>query len=188
MKGANSMYVFITKVSFILLVCTIYSCNPLKNLSKDQWLLRKNEIIEGTEKRTEEALYNLLIQQPNTYIFGSPLKLNVSNLSKKPGKDTWLNRIGEQAVLIDQKSTNRSIERLQAYYKSLGYFNASVNAIQQNHPRKQKATVRYTIDKGRAFVIDSVKTIFYSKDLDSLYKSIKGRSFINKGEIFSYEN
>src|SRR6056300_246162 len=181
MKGANSKYVFITKVSFILLACTIYSCNPLKNLSKDQWLLRKNVIFEGTEKRTDEALYNLLIQQPNTYIFGSPLKLNVSNLSKKPDSDTWLNRIGEQAVLIDSKSTNRSIERLQAYYKSLGYFNAAVNVKQQNHPRKQKATVHYTIDKGRAFVIDSVKSIFYSKDLDSLYKNSKNHSFIQKG-------
>lgn len=188
MKGANSKYVFITKVSFILLACTIYSCNPLKNLSKDQWLLRKNVIFEGTEKRTDEALYNLLIQQPNTYIFGSPLKLNVSNLSKKPDSDTWLNRIGEQAVLIDPKSTNRSIERLQAYYKSLGYFNAAVNVKQKNHPRKQKATVHYTIDKGRAFVIDSVKSIFYSKDLDSLYKNSKNHSFIQKGNPFSYED
>ncbi len=188
MKGANSKYVFITKVSFILLACTIYSCNPLKNLSKDQWLLRKNVIFEGTEKRTDEALYNLLIQQPNTYIFGSPLKLNVSNLSKKPDSDTWLNRIGEQAVLIDPKSTNRSIERLQAYYKSIGYFNAAVNVKQKNHPRKQKATVHYTIDKGRAFVIDSVKSIFYSKDLDSLYKKSKNHSFIQKGNPFSYED
>ena len=83
MKGATPLTVLTTKVSFILLVCTIYSCSPLKNLSEDQWLLRKNEIIEGTEKRTDEAVYNLLIQQPNTYIFGSPLKLNISNLSKK---------------------------------------------------------------------------------------------------------
>jgi len=188
MKGATPFTVLTTKVSFILLVCTIYSCSPLKNLSEDQWLLRKNEIIEGTEKRTDEAVYNLLIQQPNTYIFGSPLKLNISNLSKKkPGSDTWLNRIGEQAVLIDQKSTNRSIERLQAYYKSLGYFNASVKAQIIGHHRKQKATVRYQIDKGRAFIIDSIKTIFYSPDLDSLYKNNKGTSFIQKGKPFNYE-
>ena len=98
-----------------------------------------------------------------------------------------MNRIGEQAVLIDQKSTNRSIERLQAYYKSLGYFNASVKAQIIGHHRKQKATVRYQIDKGRAFIIDSIKTIFYSPDLDSLYKNNKGTSFIQKGKPFNYE-
>ena len=34
----------------------------------------------------------------------------------------------------------------------------------------------------------SIKTIFYSPDLDSLYKNSKGTSFIQKGKPFNYEN
>lgn len=188
MKGGKPLNGFITKVSFILLVSAIYSCNPLKNIAEDQWLLRDNEIVEGNKTLKEEGIYNLLIQQPNTYIFGSPLKLKVSNLSKNREADNWLNRVGEKAVIIDQKSTDRSVERLKAYYKSLGYFNAVVNATQQNHPRKQKAVMRYEVEKGRVYLIDSLKTIFFSKDLDSLYRNSSTPSFIQTGTPFTYEN
>jgi len=98
MKWAHSLNNLFTKVSFILLVSTIYGCNPLKNIPENEVLLRKNEIILSGKVVKEAGINNLILQQPNTYIFGTPLKLNISNLSRDSEKDNWLNRIGETPV------------------------------------------------------------------------------------------
>ncbi len=138
MKWAHSLNNLFTKVSFILLVSTIYGCNPLKNIPENEVLLRKNEIILSGKVVKEAGINNLILQQPNTYIFGTPLKLNISNLSRDSEKDNWLNRIGETPVLIDQKSTAKSSLRLKSYYETLGYFNTEVNTAIIKHQKNQK--------------------------------------------------
>ncbi len=188
MKWAHSLNNLFTKVSFILLVSTIYGCNPLKNIPENEVLLRKNEIILSGKVVKEADINNLILQQPNTYIFGTPLKLNISNLSRDSEKDNWLNRIGETPVLIDQKSTAKSSLRLKSYYETLGYFNTEVTTAIIKHQKKSKATVQYKVNTGPIYIIDSISKVFISKDLDSLFRSHIKETLIKIGMPFQYED
>lgn len=166
----------------------IYSCNPLKNLEEEAVLLRNNEIFVGGEKIKEERITNLILQQPNTYVFGTPLKLNLNNLAKNPQGDSWLNRMGEPPVILDSIRIEKSALRLKSYYETLGFFNTQVSTTVEKHPKKQKANVRYQVRPGRVYIIDSITAVFYSKDLDSLYKANIKKVILKKGNAFNYED
>ena len=184
-KSFNNLY---TKVSFILLVGTIYGCNPLKNIPEDQWLLRHNEILVSNKLIKTDGINNLILQQPNTYIFGSPLKLKLYNLANKDRKKSWLYRVGESPVIIDQKLTEKSSQRIKSYYETLGHFNAVVTHELIKHPKKAKATMQYVVNPGPLYVIDSIATRFFSTAIDSLYTSQLSKSYLKKGAPFNYED
>ena len=188
MKRDNPHYKFFVKVSFILLGITISSCNALKNIPEGEVLLRKNEIVVEGDILKKESVNNLILQQPNTYVFGTPLKLHLYNLNKNTNKENWKQRLGEAAVIVDPTLSKRSAKRLAAYYETLGHFNAQVSTRLIKHPKKPKATVLYEVQAGPVYTIDSLGTQFFSRDLDSLYQASKNESFIKTGTAFTYDN
>ncbi len=188
MTADASSHKFFVKVSFILLGITISSCNALKNIPEGEVLLRKNEIVVEGDILKKESVNNLILQQPNTYVFGTPLKLHLYNLNKNTNKENWKQRLGEAAVIVDPTLSKRSAKRLAAYYETLGHFNAQVSTSLIKHPKKPKATVLYEVQAGPVYTIDSLGTQFFSRDLDSLYQASKNESFIKTGTAFTYDN
>ncbi|MCW1952901.1 MAG: BamA/TamA family outer membrane protein [Flavobacteriia bacterium] len=188
MTADASSHKFFVKVSFILLGITISGCNALKNIPEGEVLLRKNEIIVEGNILKKESVNNLILQQPNTYVFGTPLKLHLYNLNKNTNKENWKQRLGEAAVIVDPTLSKRSAKRLAAYYETLGHFNAQVSTSLIKHPKKPKATVLYEVQAGPVYTIDSLGTQFFSRDLDSLYQASKNESFIKTGTAFTYDN
>ena len=188
MKRDIPPYKFFVKVSFILLGITISSCNALKNIPEGKVLLRKNEIVVQGEILKKEGVNNLILQQPNTYVFGTPLKLLLYNSNKNSKKENWKKRLGEAAVIVDQGLSQRSAKRLASYFETLGHFNAQVSTELRKHPSKSKGTMVYKVTPGPIYTIDSLATEFFSKDLDSLYQLHKTNSFLKIGTAFTYEN
>ncbi|MEZ4811651.1 MAG: BamA/TamA family outer membrane protein [Allomuricauda sp.] len=146
----------------------------LYNLAKENpdssfqnWLQRK-------EKR-EKRLNNLLS------------KKQVDRLRESfvvSGASDFLKRIGEPPVVIDTILTQKTVDRLEAYYNSKGYFNNSgtYNIVQGK--RKKRAEMEYKISLQKPFIIDTVEKNITSTQLDSIYDITAHQSFVKAGNQF----
>ncbi|WP_240938693.1 BamA/TamA family outer membrane protein [Arenibacter sp. 6A1] len=133
------------------------------------WLHKK-------EKREQRLINFLSEKQVN--------RLGESFLVK--GASVWLKNIGEAPVVIDTAKTNKSLRRLNAYYKSKGYFNNNTTFVIDSN--KQRGRITYKLDLGAPFLIDSISDKIASKALDSIYHSEKRKSFIKKGQKIDLDN
>lgn len=150
----------------------------LYNLAKENpdssfqdWLHRK-------EKR-EKRLNNLLSQKQVN-------RLQESFIVK--GASEFLKRIGEPPVVIDTSLTRKSVERLEAYYNSKGYFNNNGSYEIVEGKRKKRAEIEYKITLDKPYIIDTIQKNITSPELDSIYDLSSRRSHVKPGEQFDLEN
>ena len=146
----------------------------LYNLAKQKpdssfqnWLYRK-------EKRKERLVKLLSEKQVG--------RLGESFMVK--GMSEWLKNIGEPPAIIDTSVTRRTLERLQAYYHSKGYFNNNTTFVIDTLKRAKRAEIDYKITLGKPYMIDSIVDKISSKVIDSIYHINKGESLVKKGKQF----
>jgi outer membrane protein assembly factor BamA len=146
----------------------------LYNLAKENpdslylaWLYRK-------EKR-EERLIKLLSRK-------QVARLGESFFVK--GYSEWLKNIGEAPEVIDSAKTSKTMQRLNAYYGSKGYFNNEPSYEIVPSKRKQRAAIEYHVALGKPYKIDTLTSIIASSSIDSIYKANKDASLIIKGKKF----
>ncbi len=107
---------FLTKILFITLT-TIFliSCNAVKRVPDDEYLLIKNEIFVDSVKTNDIKLENQLYQDPNTKIAGIPLRLHIYNLASV-NRDSlyrdWLNRKPNRKKRMVNFFSRKQIDRL----------------------------------------------------------------------------
>ncbi len=150
----------------------------LYNLAKENpdssfqnWLHRK----EKREKRLNRLLSKKQV-----------VRLQESFLVR--GASEFLKRIGEPPVVIDTSLSQKSVDRLKAYYNSKGYFNNSGTYVIEKSKRKKRAEINYKIDLGKPYVIDTIYKNIFSPELDSIYNSAIDFSLIKDGEQFDLAN
>jgi outer membrane protein assembly factor BamA len=100
------------------------------------------------------------------------------------GIHNFLKKTGEAPIILDQKSTDRSLSRLQSYYFDKGYFNLK-GEYKIDSISNKKAFVKYNITKGKPFTLDSVKINIKTPVLDSLYKTNKELAFLKSGKQYN---
>ncbi len=113
-------------------------------------------------------------------------KKQVDRLGKSfyySGIHTFLKKTGEAPVLLDDKSTNRSLLRLKSYYFDKGYFNIK-GEFKIDSVAKKKAKVNYTVSTGKPFILDTIAVKINTPLLDSLYKINKGLTFLKSGKQY----
>ena len=135
--------------------------------SFQNWLHRK-------EKR-EQRLINMLSKKQIK-------RLRESFLVK--GLSTWLKKIGEASAVLDTSKTRKTLERLNGYYGSKGYFNNDTTYEIDSTVRKQRAEVTYKINLGEPYMVDSVSHKISSKPIDSIYQLHTEASFVKAGKQF----
>lgn len=144
-------------------------------------------------KQKTDSLYKLKYTN-------NPKKYNrrVKILSKKQvsrlGHSFWyegihnfLKETGEAPVILDSNSTKKSLKRLKAYYFNKGFFDAKTSYTVDTTQLK-KATLKYKIEKGTGYIIDTISTKILTPKLDSLYNTKKSASFIVSGKQFTKVN
>ncbi|MEM8847659.1 MAG: BamA/TamA family outer membrane protein [Bacteroidota bacterium] len=146
----------------------------LYNLAKENpdssfqsWLYRK----EKREKRLNRLLSKKQV-----------VRLQESFVVK--GASEFFKRIGEAPVVIDTSLSQKSVDRIKAYYNSKGYFNNTGAYSIERSKRKKRAQVAYNINLGKPYLLDTVYLNIVSPDLDSIYKSTLDLSLIKKGDQF----
>lgn len=145
-------------------------------------------------------LYNLAKQNTDSLykdkFLKNPAKYNrkAKWLSKKQvnrlGQSFWnkgihefLKKTGESPVLLDTNSTKKSIKRLNSYYFNNGFFDVKTDFTTDTSKTK-KVVLKYKINKGSGYKLDSLKTDIATLALDSLYKLRKDNSFIKSGNQY----
>ena len=99
----------LTKISLFLgLIILIVSCNAVKLVPDNKYLLTKNTIIVDSVSSKDFKTRNLIYQQPNKKVLGVPLSLYVYNLAKPQPDSTFQNWLKDKPNR-EQKMNNISI-------------------------------------------------------------------------------
>jgi hypothetical protein len=144
---------------FILAILFLSSCNPTKYVPKDETLLDESHIIINKSGIKKEELSPYIKQKPNKRIFGARFHLglyNISNINKTRWPHKWLRDIGEEPVIFDPYSTDKSKDQVQSYIASKGYFDSHV--METIETSNQKTKVFYNIDLKSPYTI---RKLFY---------------------------
>ncbi|WP_348771774.1 BamA/TamA family outer membrane protein [Maribacter sp. MMG018] len=98
----------------MLLAIITYSCNSLKKVEDNEYLVVKNTILVDSVKIKNEDVRSLIYQKSNTRLLGYPLRLNLYNLAKENPDSlyqAWLhkkpNRIKRLTNLLSEKQVDR---------------------------------------------------------------------------------
>ena len=105
----------------------------------------------------------------------------------KKSWNNWLRNTGEPPTIYDASKTQKSIDRLKAYYINNGWFNAkSTYDFKEVDFRKGK--VDYHVNTGKAFLIDSISKKIASPQIDSVNTKLKDEPYIKKGDQYKTTN
>jgi len=105
----------IAKISLILLVIAITSCNALKRVDNDELLLTKNIVTTDGKKVKNEDVYSLISQKPNSTLLGYPLRLNLYNLAKEnpdSSYQVWLHKKPKRIEKLTKLLSKKQVDRL----------------------------------------------------------------------------
>jgi len=118
-------------------------------------------------------------------------KKQVSRLQESfvvKGASEFLKRVGEPPVTIDTALTRKSVERLEAYYNTKGYFNNEGSYEIVESKKRKRAEVEYKIDLNQPYILDSIQKNISSPELDSIYDLASRHSLVKEGEQFDLQN
>ena len=117
-------------------------------------LLNENHIKVNKEGIKKSDLLPYIKQTPNKRIFGARFYLglyNLSNINKDKWPNNWLRDIGEEPVIYDSYSKNKTQEQIKSYVASKGYFDGHVTDTVETANRK--SDVFYNVDLLRPYTI-----------------------------------
>jgi len=107
---------FLTKILFITLT-TIFliSCNAVKRVPEDDYLLENHKIFIDSAKTNDSKLYDQLYQTPNTKLLGSPIRLHIFNAASV-NQDSlykdWLTRKPNREKRMIRFLSKKQVDRL----------------------------------------------------------------------------
>tara|TARA_A200000113_G_C8870605_1_gene356492 strand:+ start:233 stop:2785 length:2553 start_codon:yes stop_codon:yes gene_type:complete len=108
-------------------------------------------------------------------------------LRYKKLSNQWLKGIGAPAVLLDSTNMMRNSNRLIQYFKNKGYFDATLtpDVIPTG---QRKAEVRYSIQKGQQYRLDSIQFSIAARELEALVTDNMQESFLIPGAGFNIDD
>jgi outer membrane protein assembly factor BamA len=218
----------ITKISLILgFIVFLASCNAVKNVPENEFLLTENTIVIDGKETTESGVFSQLYQRsnPKVPILGISTGLYIYNLAdqqadstyykwlhRKPkreeglirflskkqvdelgntyiGFNEWLKKSGDAPVIIDKKKTDKSLERVKAWYSKRGWFNVEATyEISKVKTKDKRATIKYNVTRHRPYVVDNIQKRIASPVVDSIFQATKDKTFINEGVQYAATN
>jgi hypothetical protein len=137
---------FIRYMLLVAMMLVIASCSVTRSLPEGEYLLTRVKFEEDkstprSERITldKDGLETYVRQSPNKRIFGIDFYVWVYEKAN-PEKDNWWNnfkrKIGEEPVLLDSALTDKSLQNLQTYLHTRGYFSSSVRCDVDTTSRK----------------------------------------------------
>ena len=169
--------------SFGLVSCSIYKYVP-----KDAYLLDKVEVSSSDNKSLDVLKYkDYSYQTPNSKWFGLfrvPLRiysLSGSNPDRKINR--MLRNMGEEPVIFEPLLSEASCVDIKQALVNEGYLNAGVETSFKR-ARRPKATVRFDINTGKMFVVDTIMVTVQDSILNGIVSAGASQSLLVKGMNF----
>jgi len=183
-------------ISYLLLLAVLFSitgCNITRHVGDNQYLLRSNSLVLRSEhpiaKRGEirDNLTRLIIQKPNSRLFGIPFKLSIYNkryddLHNKP--DSLLPKSVERPVVFDTSLIVKSKQNMKSYLFNQGYFYATVKDAYAY--KRGRAFITYSIDMGKNYTINNLHYDIDDSSIAHIVQDIADETALKKGKEFTY--
>ena len=113
----------ITKiVSIILIISTITSCNSVKRLSDNQYLLTENKVIVNGKKTSDLDVLSYINQRPNQKVLGMPFTLYVHNWANpnfESSVEEWTNNHPSNTKFIRSIFSNKQVKEVYSFNKQM---------------------------------------------------------------------
>jgi outer membrane protein assembly factor BamA len=141
------------------------------------------------KKNTDSSYKEKFIKNPEKYKRKSKFlsKKQVDRLGNSfwyEGIHNFLKKTGEAPVILDTNSTNKSLRRLRKYYSDNGFFDVKTS-FSADSSQTKKAKLKYIVNKGNGYKVDSIKTFIATPALDSIYKSKIAASYFKTGKQYT---
>ena len=181
---------------YVMLVAVLIlgaACNVTRNLPEGSYLLSR-VVVEGDEETpraeriTDERddLLKHVRQTPNKRFLGVDFYVWIYEHAN-PEKDNWWNnfkrKIGEEPVLLNMDLTQRSIENLETYMRTKGYFSSTVTCDVDTTRRKRRAELTYRLKQREAMRIESLDYEFRDTSLRSVILADTANRIIRCGDV-----
>ena len=143
------------KLSFyLLIVLIISSCNSVKRVAENEYLLKSSTIIIDGKKNTNSELNDYVLQKPNSKILGAPLSLYFYSLGNSNGPKT-----PKEWAQINPKKY-KFYKSLFSEKQSIGVANSYINFN------------KWFLNNGEApVIIDDLKTTKTIKNLKAYFRN-----------------
>ena len=111
-------------------------------------------------------------------------RLGVYNLS---GSDStkwwnkWVRKLGEAPVVYDSTLMQASVEQLHKAMVNKGFLYANVDADTLRHDKKKKIQVKYKVEPGVQYTVDSIIYNFPDSTIRSIVMADSNQFFVRKG-------
>ena len=190
MKTVACYKYHIAKISLILLLAICFtSCNSLKKVEEDEYLIIKNTILVDSVKVTNEDVQSLIYQKTNTSILGYPLRLNLYNLAKENPDSlyqAWLNKKPNREKRLENLLSKKQVDRLgesflvkglSVWLKDVGEAPVILDTTQTRRSLERLSAFYNSkgyFNNGTTYTIDTTKTkrkaaVTYNIDLGKPY-------------------
>lgn len=149
---------FLKIVLLILFMRLVTSCDAVKRVGDNEYLLTKTNVLVNGKKNNTETINNLLFQKPNSKIppFNIPLRLHIYNLAR-PNIDSILDdkiynnskKVARKTKFLSKKQLERDIESRKNFNKWLKKTGETPVIVDENKTIKSvKKLEDYFINNG----------------------------------------
>ena len=132
-------------------VMVVTACNVTRSLPEGTYLLHEVNIEDDKQTprderitRDKDGLDTYVRQSPNKRILNLDFYVWVYEKAN-PEKNNWWNnfkrKIGEPPVLLDSTLTQKSVQNLQTYLHTRGYFSSKVDCSVEQMRRKRRVEI-----------------------------------------------
>ena len=181
----NRVPVFI----FLLITIAFSSCSVNRFIPPGKHLVRNYEVkYEGKKNKAidNSEVKAYLRPKPNKNFLGLYYSLYIYyRAQKNPSKlSKWLNKkMGEEPVYLSDVDVGKLGRKMQRYLENSGFYDTQIK--HEVVESKKKATIVYTINTGRPYIIDSTWfTISDSLIRHFVFLDVS-KSLVKKGDIFN---
>jgi outer membrane protein assembly factor BamA len=134
------------------------SCNVIKRVEKDQYLLTQNKVLVNGKSTKTETIDNLIYQKPNSKLplIGMPLRVHIYNLAR-PNIDSILNakiydnpkKLERKINLLSKKQLDKDIESRKNFNSWLKKTGEAPVIVDENKTQKSTTQLeKYFFSKG----------------------------------------
>lgn len=181
--------IFFKTICFICFIIFFVSCNSTRKLQDNQFLLKRNKIINNNNNISNEIIKGLIKQRPNKKFIGIKFKLGFYNLARKEnpkGFSKFLMKIGEPPVVLDTSLVNSTLKKIDLYTDNHGFFNSNVEK-RIEYSKKKKAIVIYKIDAGKPYKINTINYVVEDENLKPILFNSTNNSLIKSGDNYNID-
>lgn len=181
---AKSLIIFFYSIVFALIVT---GCSSTRHVSQGDFLLDKVNlsINDSTGRVDATEMTSFIRQMPNHKMLWSiKFRLGIYNMS---GSDStkwwnkWVRKLGEPPVVYDSSLMASSVEQLEKAMINKGFLYATASADTMRDDHKKKIKVKYNIEPGILYMVDSVNYVFPDTVFRNLVMADSSNFIIRKG-------